>query len=114
MQTEKINDITITPVIVSSLKADQILGYEYFPVLYSNIYICAKRKSGKTTLIYNILKNCTSKKTNVVFFVSTIHRDDTYQKILEMLKKKKCNVMAHAHFLDGKENISLRFFPREV
>ena len=89
MQTEKINDITITPVIVSSLKADQILGYEYFKTLYTNIYICSKRKSGKTTLIYNILKNCVGKKTNVVFFCSTIHRDDTYQKILEMLEKRK-------------------------
>ena len=105
MQTEKINDITITPVIVSSLKADQILGYEYFKTLYTNIYICSKRKSGKTTLLYNILKNCVSKKTNVVFFCSTIHRDDTYQKILEMLEKKKINVMAHSHFIEDKHNI---------
>ena len=105
MKKNKINDIDIVPVVVNTLKSDQILGYDYFPVLYSNIYICAKRKSGKSTLIYNILKNCVSKKTNCVFFVSTIHRDDTYQKILEMLEKKGCNVMAHAHFLEGKDNI---------
>ena len=105
MQKKKINDIIITPVVTSTLKSDQILGYEYFSTLYTNIYICAKRKSGKSTLIYNILKNCTGKKTNVILFVSTIHRDDTYQKMFEMLEKKKINVMAHSHFIEGKENL---------
>ena len=105
MQMKKINDIQVLPVIVSALNEDQILGYQYFKNLYTNIYICSKRKSGKSTVIYNILKNCVGKKTNVVFFCSTIHRDDTYQKLLEMLEKKKINVMVHSHFIEDKHNI---------
>ena len=105
MLRKKINTITIKPVVHLALKEEEILGYDYFPTLYSNIYICSKRKSGKTTLIYNILKHCTSKRTNVVFFCSTIHRDDTYKKILEMLEKKKVNTVCYDHFIDGKENI---------
>ena len=105
LETRKINDIAVKPIIQSKLPKEEILGYEYFPTLYSNIYICSKRKSGKTTLIYNILKHCTDKKTNVVFFCSTIHRDATYKKILEMLEKKGVNVIAYDHFIDGKENI---------
>ena len=105
MLRKKINTITIKPVVHLALKEEEILGYNYFPTLYSNIYICSKRKSGKTTLIYNILKHCTSKRTNVVFFCSTIHRDDTYKKILEMLEKKKVNTVCYDHFIDGKENI---------
>ena len=46
-----------------------------------------------------------NKRTNVVFFCSTIKRDSTYKLILEMLEKKKVNVMTYDHFLDGKENI---------
>ena len=88
-----------------ALKENEILGYDYFPNLYSNIYICSKRKSGKTTLIYNILKHCVSKRTNVVFFCSTIHRDSTYKIILEMLEKKKVNVVSYDHFMHEKENI---------
>ena len=56
MQTKEINDIKIKPVVHLALESHEILGYDYFPTLYSNIYICSKRKSGKTTLIYNILK----------------------------------------------------------
>ncbi len=77
LQLKKINDIAVKPIIQSKLAKDDILGYHYFPTLYSNIYI----KTGKTTLIYNVLKHCTYKKTKVVFFCSTIHRDATYKKI---------------------------------
>ena len=89
MQTKQINNITIRPVVHLALKEEEIRGYDYFPNLYSNIYVCAKRKSGKSTLIYNILKNCAGRRTNVVFFCSTIQRDDTYKRILEMLEKKR-------------------------
>ena len=105
MQTKEINKISIKPVVHLALESHEILGYDYFPTLYSNIYICSRRRSGKTTLIYNILKNCVNKRTNVVFFCSTIKRDSTYKLILEMLEKKKVNVMTYDHFLDGKENI---------
>ena len=105
MQTKEINKITIKPVVHLALESHEILGFDYFPTLYSNIYICSRRRSGKTTLIYNILKHCTSKRTNVVFFCSTIHRDSTYKLILEMLEKKKVNVMTYDHFLNGKENL---------
>ena len=72
LQLKKINDIAVKPTIQSKLPKELILGYEYFPTLYSNIYICSKRKSGKTTLIYNSLKHCTDKKTNVVFSIARL------------------------------------------
>ena len=69
MQTKQIYNIHISPVVHLSLKEEEIRGYDYFPNLYSNIYVCAaKRKSGKSTLIYNIIKNCAGRRTNVVFF----------------------------------------------
>jgi hypothetical protein len=105
MQTKQINNIHISPVVHLALEPTEILGYDYFPTLYSNIYICSKRRSGKTTLIYNILKHCVSKRTNVVIFCSTVHRDSTYKLILEMLAKKKVNVVSYDHFLEGKENV---------
>ena len=57
MQTKEINKITIKPVVHLALEAHEIVGYDYFSTLYSNIYICSRRRSGKTTPIYNILNN---------------------------------------------------------
>ncbi len=105
LETRKINDIAVKPIIQSKLAKEEILGYSYFPTLYSNIYIGSKSKSGKTTLIYNILKYCTDKKTKVFFFCSPIQRDATFKKILEMLEKKGVNVITYDHIIDGNENI---------
>ena len=69
MQTKEINKIQIRPVVHLALESHEILGYDYFPTLYSNIYICSRRRSGKTTLIYNILQHCLNKRTNVGFSV---------------------------------------------
>ena len=55
-------------MVYLGLESHEILGYDYFPTLYSNIYICSRRRSVKTTLIYNILKHCVNERTNVVFF----------------------------------------------
>ena len=105
MQTKEINNIKNRPVVHLALESNAILGYDYFSTLYSNIYICSKRKSGKTTLICNILKNCTNKRTNVVFFCSTIHRDSTYKTILDMLAKKGISTMVYSHFIEGKKHL---------
>ncbi len=67
MQTKEINNIKIRPVVHLALESHANLGYDYVPTLYANIYICSRKRSGKTTLIYNILKHCVNKRTNVGF-----------------------------------------------
>ena len=89
MQTKEINNIKIKAVVHLALEQNEILGYNYFPTLYSNIYICSRRRSGKTTLIYNILKNCVNKHTNVVFFCSTINSDSTYKLNFRNVREEK-------------------------
>ena len=51
MQTTEINKIAIKPVVYLALESHEILGFDYFPTLYSNIYICSRRRSGKTTFL---------------------------------------------------------------
>ncbi len=97
MQTKEINKICIKPVVHLALESHEMLGYDYFPRLYSIFYKCSRRRSGKTTLIYNILKHCVNQRTNVVFFCSTINRDSTYKLIEVMFEKKKVNVMTYDH-----------------
>jgi len=100
METKKINNIKIQKVITNKIEENRISGYNLFPEVYSNIYICSKKKSGKTTLIYNILKKCCNKKTHIWIFSPTIKKDDTWKAICEMLENKGCQVSKYLHFLD--------------
>lgn len=102
----KINKVKVKPLKLNNeLSPDRILGYNMFPELYSNIFLCAKKKSGKTTVIYNILDSCADKDTNIIFFVSTIDKDASYKKILKMLDKKKINHTEYTDFIEDGVNL---------
>jgi hypothetical protein len=100
METKKINNIKIQRVITNKIEEKKIGGFGMFPEVYANIYICSKKKSGKTTLIYNILKKCANKNTHVWIFSPTIKKDETFKMICEMLENKGCNVSKYLHFID--------------
>jgi hypothetical protein len=103
IKSKKINDCKIEVVINKKENPKNILGGEIF-TLYSNIFLCAKKKSGKTNIIYNILDKCAGKNTKVHIFCSTVYKDNTYKKIFKMLDKKKIEYNSYTHFKEGSEN----------
>jgi hypothetical protein len=101
----KINKIKVNKILVDNeLPPERILGYDMFPILYSAIFLTAKKKSGKTNVIANILDKCADKDTKIMFFVSTIHKDSTYKAILKNLDKKKISYNVHESFLEDGIN----------
>ena len=88
LKLKKINDETVKPIKLPKIDVKQIKGYELFPDLYPNIFICAYKKSGKTCTIFKILKSCINKDTKVYIFSSTYNRDDNMKHIIEWLEKK--------------------------
>ena len=58
------------------------------PKLYCTIFICAKKESGKTNTIFKILKECSTKKSELNFISSTIFNDDNWIKICEYFENK--------------------------
>lgn len=86
---KKINNINIKPVPIKNNQSKHVLGYEYFSEPFSNIFLLAKKKSGKTTVIYELLNNIVSPdlEQKVFFFVSTIKKDIIYEKIKALLDK---------------------------
>lgn len=104
---KQINNIKIKPLLVGgSLPVEKIKGGELFSEGngYNNIYLLAKKKSGKTTVVSKILKECCSKRTNVVIFCSTVNKDDSYKHIIKMLEKKGCNVLKYTSLNEDGEN----------
>ena len=89
---KKINTEIVKPIPIKCLDQDEIKGYCLFPELYANIFLVARKKSGKTSTIYKILKTCVGKKTKVHVFASTVYKDANWIHIVEYLNKKKIEV----------------------
>jgi hypothetical protein len=89
LRKKQINDIEVKKVNLPKVDVTKIKGYDMIPELYANIYLLARKKQGKTTVLYNIIKNCVDKNTKIYFFVSTIDLDPTYIQILNYLNKHK-------------------------
>lgn len=81
-----------------------VKGAEYFPEIYGNIFCVAKKKSGKTTVIYNIVKNCISKETEVIVFASTVNKDDSYYTIRKYCESKGISFTAYTSLKDDDGN----------
>lgn len=87
----KINNVSIKPIpqiLMGAGDTRLAKGYQLFPEPYNNIFIVARKKSGKTTVIFDIVRRCASKKTNVVVFASTVHKDKSYVAIKEYCNQK--------------------------
>jgi hypothetical protein len=91
IKTRKINDFKISKIKLPTLSEKKIRGGDLLPI-YSNTFICAKKNSGKTTVIFNILKKCVDKDTIVDLFVSTIEKDRSWLQIVDYLKNKGVTV----------------------
>jgi len=86
---------------------DKVLGKELFKELYANIYLAGKKRSGKTQLLYNILKKCTNKSTKVMLFSPTVDKDPTYAEIQKMLQAKGVDYSGFDHFIDPEDGSDL-------
>jgi hypothetical protein len=100
IRTKKINDIKVCPIKLPKLEADKIRGYDLFPEIYANIYLSARKKSGKTCTINHILKKCADKRTHVVVFCSTFNKDANWKAIRQTLDKKEIPNEFHLGIVD--------------
>ena len=106
MKEEKINTISVKPVVVPDTnEAETIKGYKIAPFKYYNMFICSKKRSGKTSLINTIIRKTTDKRTNVWVFCSTYKLDDTWKAIIQFLQDRGNNVNCFDTIIDGKVNL---------
>ena len=103
---KKINNCRVKPIKVPSYNPDKIKGYELFSELYSNIFLLAKKKSGKTNCIFKIIKKSINKNTNVIIFCSTVQKDSNWIEIIKWLKQNDINFETYTSIFDeDKSNI---------
>lgn len=109
IKVKRINTEDVAPVKFVDVVEDKrpVKGREIFPEIYSNIFFCARKKSGKTCAIAHIIDKCSTSETKVIAFVSTLHRDATWRSIQDMCAKRKIDFTGYTSLKDEttKENI---------
>jgi hypothetical protein len=87
-QLKQVNKTQVEVPKLNTVKK-KFQGDDLFDIQYWCMTLLGKRRSGKTSLIYTLLKKFLTKKTIVLFFVPTFHKDKTYEPIRKYLDEKK-------------------------
>jgi hypothetical protein len=90
LRLHKLNndEIGVIPDLIGSGQDDRKVKGGHILDIFHNVFLCARKKSGKTSCIYKILKECAGKDTIVVLFVSTLYKDVGWQNIRKYLDMK--------------------------
>ena len=84
----KINDIVVKPIKTGREKDTRLpKGFKMFPEPYANVGIIARKKSGKTNVVVNIVQGCADKDTNVFVLASTANKDPMFLSLKKWCKK---------------------------
>ncbi|EFA77430.1 hypothetical protein PPL_12646, partial [Heterostelium album PN500] len=95
----------IKPLNSGSKNKLPVLGDDLFSLNSANIFICAPKKSGKTSVINKILEECADIDTKVFIFCATAYKDDNWITIIERLNKKNIsNIVFTSIFDDENKN----------
>ena len=107
MISEKtLNNITIKPLVnANQLDETKIKGGKMIPEVAPVVYICSRRKSGKTSVLAEILRKTTDKKTTFWLFVPTHNVDPSWIQIIKLLRDRGNTVNVFNSFMEGKTNI---------
>ena len=83
IQESVLNNISIKPLVnANSLDHTKIKGGKFFSDPYNVTYLCARRKSGKTSVLAEILKKTSDRKTTFWLFVPTSRVDESWKTII--------------------------------
>lgn len=98
----KLNNDTvdIIPDLIGSGQDKRPVKGGHILDLYSNVFLVAKKRSGKTCTIFKILKECAGRDTIVVLFVPTLYKDVGWKNIRKYLDMKN---IEHIDFTSIKD-----------
>jgi hypothetical protein len=101
-----LNNISIKPLVnANALDESKVKGGKMFSDPYNVTYLCARRKSGKTSVIAEILKKTSDKKTTFWLFVPTSRVDESWKTIIKLLEDRGNTVNVFDSIMEGKTNL---------
>src|ERR1700733_10224110 len=102
IQEEKINNLVVKAAPKwGGIDTRPPRGEKLFSDPFSNVYLSAKKKSGKTSNLFFILRKILGPRTKLIVYCSTVHKDPTWQFMIKFFKKRGNEVEIHTSL---KEN----------
>ncbi len=107
VKLKQINQQYVTAIPIPDEDKRPIKGYDICEEVYANIFLCAKKKSGKTSALFKIMKECSNKSTVLIVFCSTAYKDKNWIQIRKYFKKKKMDIRVYTSiYEDGEDQLS--------
>jgi hypothetical protein len=106
IKEQKISNIKDIKPLITGLGNDpnKVKFGQVFSNPYHTTFLCAKRKSGKTSVLAEILDKTSNKNTVFFIFCPTTNIDDSWKAILKKLNDKGCFVNVFDSIMEGKKN----------
>jgi len=104
---KQINSKYVNAIPIPDEDIRPIKGYDICEEVYANIFLCAKKKSGKTSALFKIMKECCVKKTIIYIFCSTAYKDKNWIQIRKYFKNKGMELHVFTSiFEDGEDQLA--------
>lgn len=106
IKEETLNNIIVRPLVsINNNDESKVKGGKLFSNPYNCTFICAKRKSGKTSTLAHILQKTSDKKTVFWIFCPTTKVDTSWISLIKILEEKGNVVHVFDSIMDGKINL---------
>ncbi len=103
-QLKQINDKVVKAIKIPDEDKRPIKGFDICEEAYANIFLCARKKSGKTSSVFKIMKECSVKKTIIIVFCSTIYKDKNWIQIRKHFEKKGMDIRVFTSIYENGED----------
>lgn len=108
IRLKQINNAFVRPIHYQNGQGEDkrpLKGKELFDEIYANIFICAKKKSGKTVVVNKIVSDCATSETTVMVFASTVDKDQNHLSIKQYCKLHNIPYISYTSMKDDGVDI---------
>src|SRR3954454_12037286 len=104
---KQINNQLVKAIPIPDEDTRPIKGYDICEEVYANIFLCARKKIGKTSALFKILKECAGRKTTIIVFCSTCYKDKNWIQIRKYFAKKNIEIIVYTSiYEDGVDQLA--------
>ena len=100
----QINSHVVNAVPLQDVDLRPVKGKDICAEAFANIFLVAKKRSGKTSVIFKLLKECSGKNTRIIVFCSTVYKDKNWIGIRSYFEKKGMDIECFTDIYDNGVN----------